>query len=227
MTAVIVFISCKKTSPTTPTPTPAGDITPPVITLKGKINDTISLSTTAYFDPGYTATDDVDGDLSAFVIVSGSVSTGTVGSYIKEYNVRDGAGNIAPKKTRNVVVKNDAGYLDGNYTAVCGCTIAVGDTPPPTPTITNTSYTLSVASSSNGNNSITLSKYPIRQGSVFSFPTHAISVNGKGMTLLNMSPGVGSGTISVTNNSFTITSTQYDNDYPSRVTECKVIHTKN
>ena len=224
-----LFFTCKKNpAPDPTTDSPTADVTPPVITLKGKINDTVSLGS-VYTDPGATATDDVDGDISAFIVVSGSVSTGTVGSYSKEYIVRDAAGNVSPKKVRNVLVKNDADYLKGNYNAVCGCTIDIMDDPPPTSTITTSNYTLSIASSGTANNSVNLSKYPGSNGITISYVPVSVAVSGNSLSLSHIQfiqPGTGTGTISLSKTSFTIISVENDATYPSRTTTCKVVHTK-
>jgi hypothetical protein len=77
------------------------DTTAPVITLNGDSSMTIAQGST-YVDPGATATDNVDGDLS--VDVSGNVDTNTVGEYTILYNVTDEAGNAATQVTRTVNV---------------------------------------------------------------------------------------------------------------------------
>jgi arylsulfatase A-like enzyme len=80
------------------------DQNPPVITLIGSDNVTVGLWT-PYNEPGATATDDVDGDLTAAIVVGGDVvNTGKVGVYVITYNVSDAAGNAADEVTRTVVV---------------------------------------------------------------------------------------------------------------------------
>ena len=80
------------------------DTTPPVITLKGASTLVIVLDAT-YTDPGATATDDVDGDLTAFIVVGGdTVDTSASGSYTVTYDVSDTAGNPAAQVTRTVNV---------------------------------------------------------------------------------------------------------------------------
>ena len=54
-------------------------------------------------DPGVVAADDVDGDLSAFVDVAGSVNTEEMGEYVLVYTVTNTAGQSATE-TRTVVV---------------------------------------------------------------------------------------------------------------------------
>lgn len=75
-------------------------------TLKLKGYSTIYLAKgKSYKEPGYTAADDVDGDLNAAVKVSGGVDTSTVGTYTLTYTVSDQGGNQA-EATRKVKVYN-------------------------------------------------------------------------------------------------------------------------
>lgn len=69
------------------------------------------------FDPldGVTATDDVDGDLTSAIVVSGdTVNTNRAGDYIVVYTVSDAAGNEAVKQ-RVVSVKGLAGFANGDF----------------------------------------------------------------------------------------------------------------
>jgi len=82
----------------------------PVITLEGvnPFNINMSAGGTTYTDPGATATDDVDGDITSGIIVGGdTVDLSTPGTYVVTYNVSDAAGNAADEVTRNVVVIDD------------------------------------------------------------------------------------------------------------------------
>jgi len=84
-------------------PIEAPDTTPPVITLKG--DNPLYLNVGDEFvDPGATATDDVDGDLTEQIVVTGSVDTSKPGEYILTYTVSDSAGNEATE-TRTVIVR--------------------------------------------------------------------------------------------------------------------------
>ena len=58
----------------------------------------------AYTDPGYTAYDREDGDITNEVVVDGNVDVNTVGVYVLHYNVSDGAGNQAVEQERKVSV---------------------------------------------------------------------------------------------------------------------------
>jgi len=80
-----------------------GDAVPPVLTLLGQVSVSID-SGASYVDDGATALDNVDGDLTADILVTGSVNTAVVGSYTVTYNVNDFAGNPATVVVRNVSV---------------------------------------------------------------------------------------------------------------------------
>lgn len=79
------------------------DSTPPVITLVGDSVITVECGS-AFTDPGATATDDRDGNITASIAISGTVDTSTVGTYQVRYNVSDAAGNAAPEVVRTVQV---------------------------------------------------------------------------------------------------------------------------
>ncbi|GGE06835.1 hypothetical protein GCM10010831_05410 [Psychroflexus salis] len=79
------------------------DTTNPVITLLGDNPVTIEVSTT-YTDAGATASDNEEGDLTADIIVTGSVDTDVVGTYTLSYDVTDSSGNAAETVTRTVNV---------------------------------------------------------------------------------------------------------------------------
>jgi hypothetical protein len=57
-----------------------------------------------YTDPGATATDPEDGNISAFIVVTGSVNVNTPGVHVLRYNVRDSQGLAATEVTRTVTV---------------------------------------------------------------------------------------------------------------------------
>ena len=80
------------------------DTTAPVITLVGDAVVDLSVGDT-YSESGATASDNVDGDISADIVIGGdSVDTSTVGQYTVTYNVSDDAGNAATEVTRTVNV---------------------------------------------------------------------------------------------------------------------------
>lgn len=74
----------------------------PVITLVGS-GVTVNLND-SYVEPGYSATDAVDGDLTGSVVVTGSVDTATAGVYTLRYNVTNSVGNSATEVIRLVTV---------------------------------------------------------------------------------------------------------------------------
>jgi hypothetical protein len=84
------------------------DPVPPVLTLLGENPVQIFVGDT-YLDAGATAIDNVDGDLTDVIMVTGTVNTAIAGTYTLYYNVRDTANNEAPEQTRtvNVVVPVD------------------------------------------------------------------------------------------------------------------------
>ena len=79
------------------------DPIPPTLTLKGDSEMTIQAGSD-YKDPGYTAADNVDGDLTSKVTVEGSVNTYSAGTYTLTYTVKDNYGNEA-SDTRTVTVE--------------------------------------------------------------------------------------------------------------------------
>lgn len=91
------------------------DSSPPVITLTGGNNVQQILNTT-WTDPGYTATDNADGDITANVTVKGKVNKNFAGTYQITYTVADNAGNEI-SVYRNVTMYNEAKILSGKYVA--------------------------------------------------------------------------------------------------------------
>ncbi|MDB4263703.1 DUF5011 domain-containing protein, partial [Flavobacteriaceae bacterium] len=78
------------------------DTTAPVITLTG--SSTINLYVGATFtDPGATAIDDFQGDITSSITSSGTVDTSLAGTYTIVYSVLDTAGNSA-SVTRTVII---------------------------------------------------------------------------------------------------------------------------
>ncbi|MDQ6993128.1 MAG: DUF5011 domain-containing protein [Mariprofundus sp.] len=83
-------------------PTPV-DVTPPVITMKGVTPVTV-VQGAIYTDAGATASDNVDGNITANIVPTGTVNTAVVGTYTITYNVSDAAGNAAVAVTRTINV---------------------------------------------------------------------------------------------------------------------------
>lgn len=69
------------------------DAVSPEIVLKGDASMKVNIGS-KYEEPGYTATDDCDGDITKAVKVSGSVDTSKKGEYILTYEVKDSYGNL-------------------------------------------------------------------------------------------------------------------------------------
>ena len=89
-----------------------GDITPPTMVLNG--NDPMEVSSgSAFVDPRATATDNIDGNISARVVATGTVNTSVVGNYMVTYTVTDTAGNEAVPITRTVTVVPGTGTGGG------------------------------------------------------------------------------------------------------------------
>ena len=102
------------------------DTTPPIITFlyedtyqKVCLKDKVDTSATGVY--GYTARDDVDGDITKDVKISGETSTDKVGTYTIKYTVKDKAGNETSAERKYDVVD---------------CTPQPTPTPDPTPTPT-------------------------------------------------------------------------------------------
>ena len=73
---------------------PPADVTAPTLTLNGEESSKILLGST-YTDPGATAIDDVDGDITEFISVTGVVDTATIGTYTLTYVVADSSENTS------------------------------------------------------------------------------------------------------------------------------------
>ena len=97
------------------TPEQNNDTTPPVITLIGSPNVSVTQGD-SYVDEGVTASDNIDGDLTSSISVSGNVDTATIGNYSLTYSVTDSSGNNT-SIIRNVEVTDINPYLVGAWTA--------------------------------------------------------------------------------------------------------------
>jgi YD repeat-containing protein len=80
------------------------DNVPPVLTLVGSSPETIPHGGT-YVEPGATATDNLDGDITNNIVIGGpTVNPNVIGTYVITYNVTDAALNAAAQVTRTVNV---------------------------------------------------------------------------------------------------------------------------
>lgn len=87
--------------------TTTDDSTPPVITLTGSASVNLDQGT-PWSEIGFTATDNVDGDITLNVVIGGdAVDHTTVGSYTITYDVADSQGNNAVQVTRTVTVADN------------------------------------------------------------------------------------------------------------------------
>ena len=84
------------------------DVVAPVITLSGQRELFVPLGGT-FRDPGATAQDDADGDLTASVTRAGTVNTASPGVYTLTYTVTDKAGNTATATRQVSVYENSSG----------------------------------------------------------------------------------------------------------------------
>jgi len=114
------------------------DCEPPEITLVGDSSVVVECGG-SYDDAGATASDNVDGDLTANIVPNSTVNTAAVGSYQVTYNVSDTAGNVATPVIRTVFVQDTtvpvitltgdaavtvecgANYVDAGATAADAC----------------------------------------------------------------------------------------------------------
>lgn len=71
----------------------------PILKLNGQANMRVVLNS-KYNEKGATATDEIDGDLTSKIDISGSVDTSKVGIYTITYNVKDNSGNEVTKARR-------------------------------------------------------------------------------------------------------------------------------
>ena len=78
------------------------DLKKPVITLNGDVKTYIKVGT-EYVDPGFSASDNNDGDITAKVTVSGGVDTSKMGVNTITYSVADSYGNVT-NATRKIYV---------------------------------------------------------------------------------------------------------------------------
>ena len=79
------------------------DSTEPSISLVGDASMTISYQS-SFVDPGATATDNYDNNITSSIQVTGSVNENILATYTLSYNVSDSSGNDATTVTRQVTV---------------------------------------------------------------------------------------------------------------------------
>jgi len=96
----------------------------PVIFITGGTPITI-LEGGVYTELGATATDDVDGDITANIVVTGSVNTNTVGVYTITYTVSDTALNTATAFRTVNVIANGPDITPPTITVINGSPITI------------------------------------------------------------------------------------------------------
>lgn len=79
------------------------DLSGPEISLDGDKEMSLTIDT-EYKEPGYTATDKKDGDLTERVKITNNIDTSKIGDYEVIYEVKDNAGNIS-REVRKVKVE--------------------------------------------------------------------------------------------------------------------------
>lgn len=104
---------------------PLGDPVPPVITLIGDRNLEHPLGQ-PYVDPGATAFDEKDGDLTDQIVVANTVDPDKIGEYTVTYNVMDLDSNMAVEVIRDVEVVFSAFSLEGDWTVNHNCQATSG-----------------------------------------------------------------------------------------------------
>ena len=83
----------------TNTPQPPSDTIRPVISLSGSAAMSL-VQGNSFTDPGATASDNVDGNISSRIVKTGTVNPSVIGNYTLRYDVSDNAGNAAITVTR-------------------------------------------------------------------------------------------------------------------------------
>ena len=94
-----------------------GDRIAPLVRLNGEAIEAIPAGA-IYTDPGATAMDDIDGDLTSAVAISGTFNTGIVGTYTLTYSASDRAGNLG-SATRIIKVGVNEGVGGGGGGVIC------------------------------------------------------------------------------------------------------------
>jgi hypothetical protein len=234
----LLLVTCKKDDPDptpapAPAPAPAVDTTAPVIVVTGNFLDTAFVGAT-YTDPGATATDNKDGNITSQIVTTGTVSTTAAAHFTLNYNVSDQAGNKALTKYRFVIVKALPVTVAGNYSVACTCyTLDPGTSPP---IMANSSYTAVATVSSTNANVFSLSA--LRIGSVTpavnnvvingsnAFELNTSNLNPAGLQLMSGMGIPNGGVINAAKNSMTITSHFNRIMYPNMAYTCTNVCTK-
>ncbi len=229
LTSIVAFtiiVACNKsTTPPATTPAATPDTTPPVITMKGNVIDSVTLGK-QYSDAGATALDNVDGDLTSFIVYSGAVTTTVTGTYTLGYIVRDAAGNNSIKHIRTIKVKNDADFLIGNYAVTCTCTTSYPSMSP-TNTVVTSNFTSAISTSSVTNTIFSLVPYHegyTSQISTLSGSSLNITYQKAPPTLKNSVTGTS--TLSANNKTITLNTTETYFSEIGKKKDCQAVYVK-
>lgn len=84
----------------------------PTLELKGSSPIYIDLGK-SYSEPGYSASDNYDGDLTDKVVIDSSLNCNQVGNYQIKYSVQDSCGNRTEKERTVIVQKSQMTYING------------------------------------------------------------------------------------------------------------------
>lgn len=95
----------------TPTPLPTDETAPKLTLLGDEVMKVIARS--EFTDPGFTAVDDRDGDVTANVQVSGEVNVNWCDTYTITYTVSDRAGNVTMVRRMVEVAQPETVYPEG------------------------------------------------------------------------------------------------------------------
>lgn len=144
------------------------DLSKPVISLLGDKTMYVTLGGT-FTDPGATAIDDEDGDLTSQINVTGTVTPTIAGTYTLTYTVTDAAGNEGTE-TRTVIVRNDQSNRAGSYSVT---DVVTG------PGAGTYNYTATITASTTINNKVTVNNF----GGFGSAVNIAMTFNAAGTTI--------------------------------------------
>jgi uncharacterized repeat protein (TIGR01451 family) len=93
------------------------DTTPPVVTLLGSVPLVLTVGDT-FSEPGATALDNIDGNVTSSIIITNNVNTAVAGSYTITYEVSDALGNTTIVTRTVTVVADTSSDNDGASTGV-------------------------------------------------------------------------------------------------------------